>query len=135
MTKKQKILIVDDSPEWLRHHISLIKRLFGEDFFEINTAASGKQRFNKVLQEKDYNLVITDLEMEKIFDESYAGVWLVKNLLNRKETENTKFLIISGAYNVWNMANSLKVDHIEKSSLLDNPLILKYKIEELLKLA
>ncbi|EKE03788.1 MAG: hypothetical protein ACD_20C00150G0001 [uncultured bacterium] len=132
MVKKHKILIVDDTPEWLKHHLSLIDQMFKEDVFEIHTATSGRQGFNKVLQEKNYDIVITDLEMEKVFDEDYAGVWLVRNLLNRDETKNTKFLIISGAYSIQDIADNLKVDCIAKSLLLDNPLILKYKIEELL---
>lgn len=135
MKEKYKILIVDDSPEWLKNHINILAEFYGEDFFRINTATSGRQGFNQFLQEKDFDLVITDLEMEKIFDEPYAGSWLVKNLISREESKSTKFLIISGAYNIWDVANKLKVEHIPKSSLISNPAILKYKIDEILDIS
>lgn len=134
MNKKYKILLIDDSPEWLKNHLNILGQLFEKDFFQTDTAFSGKNGVLKVLQEKNYDLIITDLEMEKVFDEPYAGVWLIKNLINKEECKNTKFLIISGAYNVWDMANKLKVDYIAKSSLIDNSMLLKYKIDELLKL-
>ena len=134
MMKKYKILLVDDSSDWLKAHSKMLDELYTKELFDIHTATSGKQGFLKVLQEQDFNLVITDLEMEKLFDEPYAGSWLVKNLISREEFKNTKFLIISGAYNIWDVANSLKVQHIAKSSLIDNPMTLMYKINELLNL-
>jgi YesN/AraC family two-component response regulator len=133
MNKKYKILIVDDYPEWLNNHKTLLEQLFGEDFFEIHTADNGKNGFNKAVQ-NSYDLIITDLEMEKNLGEPYAGSWLIKSLLSKEQCINTKFLIISGAYNIWDVANSLKVGYIAKSSLISNPLLIKYKLKELLQL-
>jgi DNA-binding NtrC family response regulator len=134
MDKKIKILIVDDAPEWIYTHKNIIDKVFEGNTFMINTASSARDGFNKIIQEKDYNLVITDLEMEKDLGERYAGEWLIKNLTNRDEIKNTKFLIISGAYNIVDIAFSLKVDYIAKSTLISNPIILKYKLNDMLNL-
>ena len=134
MAKKYKILMVDDSVDWLKSHKNTLVSDFGEDFFDMDFATSGKDGFNKVLQKKSYDLVLVDLEMESIYDEPYAGSWMVKNLLSREEAKNTKFIIISGAYNIRDIAEILKVSHIAKSSLVSNPLMLKYKIMDILNL-
>lgn len=136
MNQKFKILVVDDSVEWLKSHIELIYQFFGEDLFEVNTAISAHKAFNRIFEKPDYkyDLIITDLEMEKIFGEEYAGNWLINNLINREECKDTRFLIISGSYNIRDIAEKFKVSHIPKSFLIDNPLLLKYKICELLNM-
>ena len=135
MDMKYKLLVVDDSAEWLKSHLNMIKQLFSADMFEIDTAASGKTAFSKVLENRDnpYNIVITDLEMELVFDD-YAGSWLIKNLINREECKSTKFLIISGAYSIKSIAESYNVEFIPKDMLLNNPMLLKFKILEMLKI-
>jgi len=131
-----KILLVDDSVEWINTHITYIKTFFEEEMFLIEIATSAKDAFNLVVKSghDPYDIIITDLEMEKIFDETYAGCWLVKNLINRKECQNTKFIIISGSYNICDIANNFNVSYIAKNSLVNNPYLLKYKIMELINI-
>lgn len=131
MNEKIKILLVDDSIQWLASHKNMLETLFEKGTLEIDTAISAAKGFSKILANSDYNLVITDLEMERIIDEDYAGVWLLKNLINREEYKNIKFLIISGSYDIKDVALSLNVDYIPKDFLLGNPDLLKYKITEI----
>ena len=136
MQRKYKILLVDDMPEWLNSHSNMLELLFGEDFFEIEYAISAKNAFSKVISntEAPYDLIIADLEMENIADESYAGAWLVKNLQNKEICKNTGFLIISGSYDIEKVAGELKISYIPKDSILINPLSLEYKVNELLNI-
>ena len=134
--KKYRILLIDDGIEWLKSHQNMLAQLFPEGFFEIDTARSAVKGFEKALVNlaNPYDFITVDLEMERISDESYAGVWLIKNLINRAEYKNTKFIIISGAYNIVDVAEKYGTSYIAKSSLIQTPMTLKYKIIELLNL-
>lgn len=129
-----KILIVEDSPEWIKYHITLLNSFLEEGSFEIEFEMSAREGFNKVLKSHDncYDLIISDLEMEDINGESYAGSWFIRNILKRKECENTKILIISGSPDIQRVAKDLNVDFIPKHVLSNNPIILSYKLEEIL---
>lgn len=132
----QKILIVDDSTEWLKFHLQTIRDAFGADFFGIKTSLNARDAFAKAVEnpENPYDLIITDLEMERMFDEDYAGCWLVRNLSCRESLLTTKIIIISSAHNISDIASGFKVDFIPKGDLIHNPLLLKYKIQELLEI-
>ena len=99
MEKKYRILLVDDAIEWINSHKNILKSLFGEKFFCVDFVTSAKEGFNKILQEKNYDLIIVDLEMERITGEKYAGAWLIKNLQKRNDL-NSKYIIISGSYDI-----------------------------------
>ena len=129
-TEMKKILIVDDSIEWLKFHIQTIYKAFGDDLFEINTSLSARDAFEKAIKDP-YDLIITDLEMERMFDEDYAGCWLVKNLSGRKSLSKTRIMIVSSAHNISDIACEFQIDYIPKGDLIHNPLLLKYKVEEL----
>ena len=132
---KIKILIVDDSPEWIKFHINLLNMLLDKDSFEINYEMSARAGFNNVIKDGEtrYDLIISDLEMEEILEESYAGSWFVRNIINRKECKNSKILIISGSYDIDKVAKEFNVDFIPKYILSNNPEIMGYKLEEILE--
>lgn len=131
---KFKILIVEDSPEWIKFHISLLNTFMERDSFEINFEMTARAGFNKVVKSKNscYDLIISDLEMENIDGESYAGSWFIRNILKRKECESSKILIISGSPDIHIVAKDLNVDFIPKYVLSNNPMILSLKLEEIL---
>jgi len=130
---KIKILIVEDSPEWVKFHISLLNQTLEEDSFEIDYEMSAKAGFNKVIKNTEtcYDLIISDLEMETIFEESYAGSWFIRNIIQRKECKNSKILIISGSHDIDKVAKGFKVDFIPKYLLSANPMLLSYKLQEI----
>jgi len=131
--KKPKILLVDDSLEWLKFHLQAFSQLFQDDSFEISTAMSAREGFNKAVSvENSFDLIITDLEMEDVFGDVYAGEWLLSNLISKK-TLSARYLIISGSYNISDIANKFNVNFIPKNALINNPLLLKYAVEEELK--
>jgi CheY-like chemotaxis protein len=125
-----KILIVEDSAEWVNMHKKLLSEIFEENPPQIDVCFNAKDGFVKALS-NSYDLIITDLEMEKIPGESCAGAWFLKNITCREQFKDTKFLIISGAYNITDIATIYKAAYIAKSSLINNPLLLKYKLESL----
>jgi len=132
MTEKYRILIVEDSAEWVNMHKKLLDEIFEENPPQIDVSFSARDGFVKALSDS-YDLIITDLEMEKIPGENCAGAWFLKNIKGREQFKDTKFLIISGAYNITDIAMIYKADYIPKSSLINNPLLLKYKLEALLE--
>lgn len=126
-----KILIVDDSVEWIKFHTNLLNRLLSDISYEIHSELSAKSGINNILNNSNspYNLIISDLEMEEIQGESYAGMWFVRNILKRDDCKNSKIIIISGSYDIDKIAAKLNVDFIPKNMLYNNPLLLKYKLE------
>jgi len=132
MKNKLRIFIAEDSPEWIRFHLDLLHQLLEEETFEVDYEMSARASFNKILK-NPYDLIISDLEMEDILGESYAGKWLVRNILKKEECKNSKIIIISGSPDIQAVAKELKVDFIPKYDLSRNPLLLNYKLEEFLK--
>jgi len=130
---KIKILIVEDSPEWIKFHISLLNQLFGTDLLKIDFEMSARAGFKKIIKKSEthYDLIISDLEMEEILEESYAGSWFVRNIIKREECKNSKILIISGSDDISLVAKELNVDFIPKYVLSNNPMVMSYKLEEL----
>jgi len=134
MSKIYKILLVDDLAEWLKTYKNLFNQYFDYLNIELTTATSAKDGLIKILETKNFDLVITDLEMERIFDGDYAGSWLIENILAKEDFKNTKFLILSGADDIMHVANKHKVQYIPKSTLINNPLVFKLKIQEMLEI-
>jgi len=128
-----KILIVEDSPEWIKFHINLLNEILEQDSFEIDFEMSARAGFNKVIKKSEtrYDLIISDLEMEEILGENYAGSWLVRNILKRDECKNSKILIVSGSHDIKEVAKGFNVDFIPKYALSNNPEIMSYKLEEI----
>jgi CheY-like chemotaxis protein len=133
---KLKILVVDDSHEWIKFHLGLLNNFLEKDSFSVDFEMSGKAGFSKILKTSanPYDLIISDLEMEDIAEESYAGEWFVRSILKREELKNTKILIISGSHDIDQVAKRQNVDFIPKHLLYNNPVLLTYKLEEIFNL-
>ena len=130
---KIKILRVEDTPQWIKFHTNLLNNYFENNSCEIDFEMSARSGFNRIIenQETRYDLIISDLEMEEITEESYAGIWFIRNILKRKECKNSKILIISASFDINYVAKELNVDFIAKYALSNNPMILSYKLEEM----
>ena len=128
-----KILAVDDSFECIKFHRKLFNYLFADTDFELDFEMSARAGYNKVLGSADepYNLIISDLEMENMEDEVYAGIWFVRNILQREECRDSRIIIVSGSYDIDRIAEGLGVYYIPKNELFKNPLLMKYKLEEI----
>ncbi len=133
MTMRNKILIVDDSTGWLSFHRELIYQLYG-NLFEITVASSALEAYN--LARKNLNspfpVIITDLQMEAAYGQKLAGEWFIENIQTLKEYSSTRIIIISGMYNIEEIAKKLNVDCISKRMLVQNKLLLKYMFEKLM---
>ena len=125
---KNKILIVDDEISWLETHREIIDISYPE-MFEFEFAASAKEAINKIKEFKP-DLVITDLEMEKIENELCAGQYLIKNINNNYE--NIEIIIISGASDIDAIANNNQVKRfIPKWDLFNYPIALRLNLSEI----
>lgn len=114
-----KILIVDDSFGWLRHH-SLYVNYALEDV-EIYTASSAKEGDLKLSANIDepFDIIFTDMQMETDFLPLNAGEWLIKQAQFYPEYKNTKIVIISASPIIEKLAKKYGVDYIPKRSCED----------------
>jgi len=110
----KRILIVDDSPNWLRYHEAAISAL-GVDA-QIVTANSAREGVEKLMLSIDepYDIILTDMQMEPDFLPLYAGEWFIKQIKFMKEYKNTKIIIISAASNIRAIAEKYGTDYIPK---------------------
>jgi len=133
--KKIKVFIAEDSSEWLKFHIANLRGFFGEDCVEIDYSYSAMDGLRKISANSDivYDLVISDLEMEEIIEEKYAGIYFIKRAKEFSACIDSKFIVISGSHDIEEVASLLNVDFIPKYSLSSNPLLINYKLEELFK--
>ena len=109
-----KILIVDDSKNWLDYHSFAIKELYPD--YTIETANSAHAGIAKITTNIDnpYDIVITDLQMEIDFLPLYAGEWLVREIQMYKEYKNTRIIIVSATGSIKNVAEKYHVEYIPK---------------------
>ena len=115
-----KILIADDSYDWLNAHTILLTEVFGEDA-EIVCANSAFEALNIYKEEyidNPFNLVITDMQMESDFEPLYAGEWLIREIQNLKPLQD--ILIVSSTMNIEQIAESYKVDYISKRLIISD---------------
>ncbi len=112
-----KILIVDDSPNWVRFHSFAVSELFGNDI-EIVTAFSAREGVEKLMYNIDspFDVILTDMQMEPDFLPLYAGEWFIKQIQYFKEYKNTRIFIISAAENIKFLAQKYNVDFVRKSA-------------------
>ncbi len=112
----KKILVTDDSPSWVRHHILNIKYILGEENVEIISAYSAKEGDICLLTniDKPFDIIFTDMQMEPDFLPLNAGEWFIKQIQFYPEYKNTKIVIISASPRIENIAKKYGVDFIPK---------------------
>lgn len=130
---KKKILIVDDTKSWLAFHKDIIQQLYPE-MFEITLADSATEALKIVRHNIDnpFSLILTDLQMETIYEPELAGEWLVKHIKNINEYSRCNIVIISAMYNIEFIAKQLNVECISKNLLIHNKLLMKFMFEKLM---
>jgi DNA-binding NtrC family response regulator len=122
------ILLVDDDPTWLSSHSEVIHSAFPE-MFRIRFAANAAEAL-KLLDDMIPDIVITDLEMEKLQNKMYAGEFLIKKI-NEKHPA-LKIIIISGAPELDKIGERNTVAGvIPKWSLLNYPVHLKLLLSDI----
>ena len=111
----KKILIVDDTDNWLKYHTFAVKELFGSGIL-IETANSAKEGILKVTSniDKPFDIILTDLQMEIDFLPLYAGEWFIREVQMLKEYKNTRIIIISATSTIKNIANKYNVEYLPK---------------------
>lgn len=111
----KRILITDDSPNWVRFHETAVRTLLGVKAV-IDTAESAKEGVEKLMLSIDepYDVILTDMQMESDFLPLFAGEWFIKQIQYMKEYKNTKIIIISAASNIRAIAEKYGVDYIPK---------------------
>ena len=118
----KKILIVDDIKGWRDYHSQVLKNIFSEDC-EIQTVDSARAGYDKLLENNDkpFDIILTDLQMESDFEPKYAGEWFVEQIKTFKNYYKTKIIIISATYNINVIADNLGVFYIRKSTARSFP--------------
>lgn len=94
MDKNINILIVDDYPIMLRIVRSLLTQL---GFNNIDEASDGSIAITKI-QEKKYDLIISDWNMENV-----TGLDLLKNVRGNENTKNIPFIMVTAESKVENV--------------------------------
>ena len=113
----KNILIVDDVKGWRDFNTNVMFELFGHDI-NTDTAESATKAYDYLLQNKPYDIILTDLQMEENYAPKYAGEWLVEQIKTFNIYSNTKIVMISAAYNVRHIADNLGIECIPKSTAL-----------------
>lgn len=113
----KNILIVDDVKGWRDFNTNIMFELFGNDI-NIDTAESATKAYDYLLQNKPYDIILTDLQMEESYTPKYAGEWLVEQIKTFNIYSNTKIVMISAAYNIRHIADNLGIECIPKSTAL-----------------
>ena len=113
----KNILIVDDVKGWRDFNTNVMHELFGEDI-NIDTAESATKAYDYLLQNKPYDIILTDLQMEDDYAPKSAGEWLVEQIKTFNIYSSTKIVMISAAYNVRHIADNLGIECIPKSTAL-----------------
>ena len=117
--KIKQILIVDDVKGWRDFNSNIIFKLFGNNA-EIKIAACAKDAYDILLQEKPFDIIITDLQMEDDFSPKYAGEWLIEQIQSFNRYIDTKVVIISASYSARIIADNLGVKYIPKPTALNS---------------
>lgn len=128
---KKRILIADDEVCWLSSHKEVLEVSF-LDMFEIEFASSAKEALS-VVDENIPDLLITDLQMETVENESCAGEYLIKKVKQKYDT--VKIIIVSGAPDIETIAERNNVEkYVPKWALMNYPIALKMSVSELLNI-
>ncbi len=111
----KRILVVDDSPNWVRYHENALRMLFDDKviIYTANSASEGVEKLMLSLDEP-YDVILTDMQMESDYLPLYAGEWFIKQIKFFKEYKNTKIVIISAASDIRAIAEKYGTDYIPK---------------------
>ena len=116
----KRILVVDDSPSWIRHHSTVLNTIYGKEI-EIETAMSAMEANDKLYANSDnpYDIILTDMQMESNFLPKLAGEWFIEQIQSMKEYYKTHIVIISATASIKFIAEKYNVDYIPKYSCRD----------------
>lgn len=119
--KEKRILIAEDSLEWQKVHITLLHSYL-QIPVNVTMASSAREGLEFVQDnlKTPFDLILTDLQMETEFLPEFAGEWFVKSIKNIPQYSKVPIIIISAAYNIGFIANSLGVGSLSKRSLINN---------------
>jgi CheY-like chemotaxis protein len=122
----KKILVVDDSPDWINAHTFALKYHLGKKV-KIDSANSAKQGYQRVSHNllEPYDIVIVDMEMEDAFIPLYAGEWLIKQIQALSEYARIRIFIVSSVVEIDEIAQKYGVSRLPKDKCEN---IMEYKI-------
>ena len=111
-----KILIVDDIQGWRDYNSNIVQELYENP--EIVTADSAKNAYDILLSGENFDVIITDLQMEDDFLPKFAGEWLIEQIRTFSRYMNTKIVIISASFNARRIAEAMHTECIPKYTAL-----------------
>ena len=116
-----KILIVDDIKAWRDYHCHIIREIIPQAEFHL--AESARDGYDRLLEnnEKPFDLILTDMQMETDFEPKYAGEWFIEQIKTFKNYNRTKIIIVSAAYNIAYIAENYNVNYLRKSTARNFP--------------
>lgn len=121
LNRGKKILIIDDSA-FIRKHISSLLEIRN---YSVTTASNGKDALDILEHQKDFNLVILDLEMPLI-----DGEKVLREIRKKREFINLPVLVLSGTVDKELISRVLKhgaSDYMKKPFSIEE-LILRIKL-------
>lgn len=127
----KKILVVDDMKGWREFHVEALNLAY--ENLQIETANFARPAYDIIYNNlnEPYDLIITDLQMELEFEPKHAGEWLVEQVKKLKQYNNSKIIIISGAYNIRSIAQKLGVSALSKTTITRDLTNYKLALDEL----
>ena len=123
-----KILVADDSFDWLNMHSLEMEECCGEDL-ELISACSASEALNIYKEEAPFDLVITDLQMESDFEPLYAGEWLIKEIQFLNPNQN--ILIVSACFDIDIIADTYEVEYLSKRLITADSTSYQLKLTEI----
>lgn len=128
---KKRILIADDEVCWLSSHKEILDASFS-DMFEIDFVSSAEEALQAV-NDNVPDLLITDLQMEEVENESCAGEYLIKKI--KQKYHNVKIIIVSGAPDIEKIAERNSAEkYVPKWALMNYPIALEMSVSEVLNI-
>lgn len=112
-----KVLIVDDQAGWITFHKNAVYKVLGEDV-TVDTASCAQEGYVKLLEnsKKQYDFLLTDMQMESDYAPKMAGEWLIEQAKTIQSCYKTKIIIISASPSIKNIAEHYNVFYISKSN-------------------
>lgn len=114
----KRILIVDDEENWREYHKKMVLELIPD--CEICCAENAENGYASYLG-KDFDVLITDMQMECNYMPKLAGEWLIEQIQNTKKSYKTKIVIISGSPKIKYIAEKYNVDFLPKNVAVSFP--------------